>query len=97
MFAAMANAGIIKRFEGWLRAHAPEALATMNPGLDAAGLRSFEAALGVALPRAARALFRWRDGQDSDTYETIPPDEWELLPSRLVRRRRRRWRGSSGP
>src|SRR5688572_20650295 len=82
----MATPHLLKRLEKWLRAHHPDALATMNPGLDLAGLRAFERALGLPLPPAVRQLYRWRDGQDSDTYETIPPDEWELLPSRLVLR-----------
>jgi cell wall assembly regulator SMI1 len=80
----MVASALLQRLEAWLRQNRALAFATMNPGLDESALTALERELGESLPPAVRLYLAWRDGQDSDTYECIPPDEWDFLPSRLI-------------
>jgi cell wall assembly regulator SMI1 len=75
---------LLKRLETWLSQNRTEAFETMNQGLGKTSLAAFETQLSVKLPSSVKQYFSWRDGQNSDTYECIPPDEWEFLPSFLV-------------
>src|SRR4051794_35191512 len=59
--------GVIARLDRWLRHNRPRYYRLLRPGGSAARLDDLERAVGVALPPAFRALYRWRDGQ--------PPDE----------------------
>jgi hypothetical protein len=74
----------LARIEGWHRREGTGAVATLRAGASKAQLDALEAALGCALPMEARALWRWRDGQE--TAGDADPLVWYhgLLPIERV-------------
>jgi predicted DNA-binding WGR domain protein len=64
-------ASTLGRLDIWLRRHRPVYYARLIPGLDDQQLRSFEAALGLALPDGLRDFFRWRNGQALNCYAAL--------------------------
>lgn len=77
------------RLERWLAAHAPRALASLNPPASEDEIAQAERALGVALPGDVRASLRRHDGQEPD----IPLFAgWSLLPCRRVVAEWRVWK-----
>ncbi len=65
-FDAHALTRILGRFESWLAQHTPDYLEKLAPGLSDDEISEVEGEYGVSLPAAARALYRWRNGDPSE-------------------------------
>jgi hypothetical protein len=70
--------GVWKRFRGFLEQRTPGATAHLRPPVTEAQLKAAEAQLGVALPKALRALYLLCDGFEKDQY--LLRDDLRLLP-----------------
>lgn len=77
MQAAMA------RIDAWFSRERPDFYARLRPGLDDVEWEAFVEALGIRPPDAMRALYRWRDGQSSGTYENFIGSQM-FMPSAAV-------------
>lgn len=82
----------LARIEGWHRRGSTTTVGALRAGATDAQLDALEAALGCALPEEARALWRWRDGQqgagDLDPlvwYHGLLPIEHALAEYRTLR------------
>src|SRR4051812_22287986 len=67
----------LKRFEDALRQHAPDVLATLQPGLSDERIREIDARFRLRLTDDLRALYRWRNG-------SAPEQRVELIRRPLV-------------
>jgi len=54
---------IFDRIHAWLKANAPEVLASLRPGATQEQIRAAERQMGVTLPDDVRAAYRIHDGQ----------------------------------
>jgi cell wall assembly regulator SMI1 len=83
MKADVAVIDLWSRLEAYLRANAPDVLATLHPPVTDAAIRAAEAALGCPLPAELSASLRVHDGQLQDTGtngpHTVPlvPEEFD--------------------
>ncbi len=68
---------IWKRIEAWLRAHAPDYLADLQPGASDTAIARAEKSFGATLPDSVRASYRIHDGARGGMGPLIPP--WRLL------------------
>lgn len=62
---------LIDRMDVWLRSNRAEYYARLRPGATAESLSAFEQRFAIELPPAFRALYMWRDGQDSNEFASL--------------------------
>ncbi|QDV37574.1 SMI1/KNR4 family protein [Tautonia plasticadhaerens] len=67
------------RIETWLRANAPECLASLRPGATDEQIAEAEAYLEVSFPEDVRASYRIHDGQESDGPGLLDAEEFLSL------------------
>lgn len=58
----------VQRLERAVTNQRPEQLPLLNPGLSKRQIAELETALGLPLPEAVSALYRWRNGSRSDNF-----------------------------
>lgn len=76
------------RIEGWLKAHAPQVLDTLQPGASDDRITELENLLSVQFPEDVRASYRIHNGQSTYRYGLIDgreflsleriQDEWQV-------------------
>lgn len=64
-------APVLARLDAWYAAHLPPNRYRFNPPATDAQFDAFEHAVGVAMPRAYRQLYRWHDGENDDRWGHI--------------------------
>lgn len=64
---------LLKRFEAALRAHLPDVLDALQPGLSEDQISAIESQFGFRLTGELRALYRWRNG-------SAPEPRHDLIP-----------------
>jgi cell wall assembly regulator SMI1 len=62
---------LIERLDRWLAAHRPGYYSRLQPGVSDADLDAFETQFAFKLPSAFRELYRWRNGQDPMSYDSL--------------------------
>jgi uncharacterized protein (TIGR02996 family) len=62
---------LLARMDRWLAANRPDYYACLQPGVSARALNEFEERFGLTLPRSFRGLYRWRNGQPRDCFESL--------------------------
>ncbi len=79
---------VLDRLESALAKHAPDTLASLQPGVTATQLKELEGKLGVQLSDDLRSLYMWRNGQVDDfEVDFIPIHHFASL-ERLVEERK---------
>ena len=58
----------LTQLDALLRRGCPAYYARLRPGASDAALAAAEAELGVTLPAAFKAFYRWHDGQEANCY-----------------------------
>jgi cell wall assembly regulator SMI1 len=80
------------RIERWLRAHAPDTLATLGPPADPAEITAAEEELGTSMPAELVAWFRRHDGVTEEGLQAnhfLLPDGYHLMSLRRCLAHRR--------
>jgi cell wall assembly regulator SMI1 len=62
---------LIERLDRWLRANRPGYYAHLQPGVTEAQLDRLNARFSIALPDGFRQLYRWRNGHDMHSSESL--------------------------
>ena len=62
---------LINRMDDWLRENRPEYYSKLLPGIDDAALDRVESQFQLQLPAEFRALYRWRNGQPPNVFESF--------------------------
>lgn len=71
---------VLSRLETVLTAKAPQTMAALQPGLSPDRIAELEKEGGITLSPELRALYRWRNGMPSDTFQAfIPGHEFPSL------------------
>lgn len=62
---------LIGRMDHWLASNRPEYYSLLQRGATDSELDAFETRLSLKLPHAFRQLYRWRNGQDSGSFDPL--------------------------
>ena len=62
---------LIARADKWLAANRADYYEILKPGATDAELDAFEGRFAIKLPAAFRQLYRWRNGQDAKSFDSI--------------------------
>jgi cell wall assembly regulator SMI1 len=74
----------LTRIFNWVRAHAPQTLAQLNPPASHTDIQAVETALGLPLPDAFKTLLNVFDGEDGETWLAILGDGHQLLSCQQI-------------
>jgi hypothetical protein len=67
---------MLRRFEATLEKHAPDVLATLQPGLPDEEIRAIESRYRLRLTDEMRALYGWRNGSPPEPRVDLIPGHW---------------------
>lgn len=62
---------LIAKLDQWLRTHRPDYYANLHPGVTEADLAALETQFSLQLPSTFHQLYRWRNGQDLASFESL--------------------------
>ncbi|MBC8160589.1 MAG: SMI1/KNR4 family protein [Roseiflexaceae bacterium] len=61
----------LRELDNWLKANEPELYQELQEGLSSQEAGAFEQQLTISLPPEFKKLLRWRNGQSSDSYDSL--------------------------